>query len=231
MARGTPVRVTRRITPGRRRAGGSGARLTCAVLAATPDEWVGVDLATGALVRSPAHGAGAFAGTQPLEVVELELGEDDSVADPARPEAVHLATTPTPRGVLGGRRARRLLSSLAAPERAGAPLLGTWGPSVAYVDLDGGAPSVLVVALGKRAIALRSDRDNSPQVVLAWGDHPQRMPLRDPRVATAARSASAELGGAALAAVLGFRPGYAVVALGAVERGHVPKAVLSLLPT
>lgn len=223
------VRVPRRITPGQRRAAGPGAHLTCAVLAATPEEWVGADLATGALVRSPAHAAEAFGTAIPLAVVDLELAADEGPADPARPEAVSLADLPVARGTLKSRRARRLLSTLAAPERLGQPLLGTWGPSVAYVDLDGGAPSVLVVALARRTLALGTDRDGDTQVVLGWGENRLRLALRDPRLVGAARG-NTELKGAGLQTALGFRPGYAVVALSAVEHGHARKAVLSVLP-
>lgn len=230
MARRDTTKVPKRITPGTRRAAGAGARLVCTVLAASEDEWVGADLASGALVRSPAEGAAPFLVAGPLEVVELVLGPDDGPSDPARPEAVLLAEEPARRGVLRPRRARRLLDGLAAREREGAPLLGTWGPSVAYVDLDGGAPSVVVLSLAKRPLALGTDRGGAPQVVLSWGGLPQHLPLLDPRLAPATRSAAAGLSGAGVEAALGFRPGYAVVALAGVTGGHARKSVLAILP-
>lgn len=223
------VRLVRRIRPGTPRASAPGAHLTCVVLAASEGEWVGVDVTSGALVRSPAGRAEAFASVAPMDLVRFALAPGDGPADPARPEAVVPAEAPARAGRLRPRKARRLLARLAAPERDGAPLLGTWGPSVAFVDLDGSRPSVVLVGVDRRGLTLQCDRDQQPEAVLVWGGMPQRLPLRDPIALKRVGSPRGRLEGGPLEGALGFRPAYAVVALGAVEGGHARKELLALL--
>jgi hypothetical protein len=183
------------------------------VLVPGPD-WVAVDLASGALVRSPAVPAddhvapsagGAEAGTEtkappllgrPLSAVELVIGSDPDPADPGRPEAVTLDGQPTPLGEPRRRATRRLLRHLVT-RATDQPLLGTLGPSICYADLEG-------------------SRGSGPwcQFMLAGRRHtlpctPQAVP--DP---------SATGHGAKLL----------VVALGAPRLGQVAKVVLGTLP-
>ena len=225
------IRLPRRIRPGTPRASAPGERLTCVVLAASEEEWVGVDVQSGAIVRSPAERASVFAPSAPLDIVRFPLAASDGPADPARPEAVLPAEAPVRTGRLGPRKARRLLDRLAAPERDGAPLLDAWGPSLAFVDLDGSRPSVVLVAVDRRSLRLERDRDRDQraQVVLVWGGMPQRLPLRDPAALEHLGSLPRRLEGAKLEGALGFRPAYAVVALGTVDGGHARKELLALL--
>ncbi len=246
-------RAPRRILTGKMRPDRPGAELTCAVLCALSLEWVGVDLASGALVRSGVGAAGAFAlldrecpdgeadardeafpsaRLDLFDVVQITVGEAAEPADPARPEALILARPPQLAGRLRPRHARRLLNALDAPERDGSPLLGTWGPSIAYVDLDGTSPSAMLIEIGRqRPLSLQHDRARQPIAVTVWGGVTQRLPLLDPRALGALEaSAQGHLGGAALAAALGFRPGHLLVALLGAEQGHVRKAVLAVLP-
>jgi len=157
----------------RRPANLPGDVLRCLLLARGP-EWVVVDVATGALVRSRASGwpvvatdsslvshqhlgadrDGSYSGPE-LDVVEIELADDDEPSDPARPEAVMVRRAPERVGIPRRRAVRRILHELlpADPKR---PLLGSLGPSISYVDLDGSRPSVAVVA-PDRAPAFASD--------------------------------------------------------------------------
>lgn len=227
----TRLRVPRHIRTGALAASSPGARLRCAVLASTHQEWVGVDLATGALVRNRA--GGAVPGPEalwPLQVADVVLGATGESPDPARPEAVTLAEASAPLGALSGRRARRLLRRLAAPERAGAPLLGRWGPSVALEDLDGSTPSVVLVALADDALELTSGPAGEPTSWLRWSGVRQSLPLADPVVVAALADAGGRLRGRAVDDALGFGPGFALVGLGEVRGGYVPKVLLALLP-
>jgi len=234
------ARFPRRIRPGIRPRAEEGSQLTCLVLFAGSDEWVGVDLRSGALLRSRrgeasrlrvANNAEGDHRLARFDVVALEVGRDDDPIDPARPEAIASAGPPQYLGRPSPRRVRRLLSELAAPERAGASLLSTWGPSVAYVDLDGSSQSVAIVATSPRQLALTESESGSPVAVVTWSGTTQSMPVVDPVARRALAGADGALSKSELVEALGFRPSYLVCALGAVRNGHAPKLVLSVLPS
>lgn len=228
------VRVPRRIVPGRRRAERAGERLRCVVLARSPTEWVGVDLATGAFVRGDLHpeagrppGAGDWLA---YDVIELELARHEDPADPARPELVASARPPDKIGRLRQPPLRRLLKRLVAPERPGAPVLGTWGPSIAYVDLEGTSPSVMLLALTPKSVELSVRADGRVVCAFTWGTSRNVIPIADPRAVAAAREADPRpLSGDRLAEAIGLKPAYALVGLGPVRAGQAPKVVFALL--
>ncbi len=228
------LRATRRVTTGRRREAEPGARLACLVLAPGPGEWVGVDLATGAIVRGrpPLDGGGDDfgSGLAPFDVVEFELAEPDGPIDPARPEAVVPARPARRIGRLRRARARRLLRRLATPERPGAPVLGSRGPSIAYVDLEGTAPSAMLLGVGTRGLELSVRSDGTVVLAFTWCSARHVLPVLDPRAAEVAKAAHPRpLSGARLTEALGSKPAWVVVGLGPVRNGHAPKAVLALL--
>jgi len=227
----TRVRPPRRIRPGTRRVLEPGRRLTCAVLAPGPEEWVAVDLATGAFVRVRPADTAALAGEhRALDVVMVVLGEDEDPLDPSRPEAVVPAALPERVGRLTRRRGRRLLKRLAAPERRGLPLLGTRGPSIAFVDLDGTAPSVTVVRVSARTVELATRADGEAVLAISWAGVDWTIPVADPEARAAALAAAQPLRAKPLSVALGFKPGFLVVGLGRVRDGHAPKLVLAVLP-
>ena len=160
----TKIPSARHRRPGAARANRPGQVLRCVLLARGP-EWVAVDVATGAVVRSRAsgwplvpsdsrlarsvahhraNGAGSRSGPE-LEVVQIELVEDDEPMDPARPEAVMVHDAPELIGTPRRRAVRRIFREL-LPVDSRRPLLGSLGPSISYEDLDGTRPSVAVVA-------------------------------------------------------------------------------------
>jgi len=119
--------------PGAVRANRPGEVLRCVLLARGP-EWVIVDVATGALVRSRASGwpvvatdSSLVAGASldgdrgkhhigpELDVVEIELADDDEPSDPARPEAVMVRHAPERVGTPRRRAVRRILHELLPP--------------------------------------------------------------------------------------------------------------------
>ncbi len=235
------IRPPRRIRAGVRRARTPGATLTCLVLASLEGEWVGADVATGAFVRvrhepaaraeeTGAEGPPAAHRPRPLDVVRFAIAEDGEPADPARPEAV-AGTGLEWTGRARPRAARRLLRRLATTGRPGEALLAGHGPSVAYVDLDGRAPSVVLVVAPRRAIELMTRDDGTVLCALSWSARTQTLPVLDRRALRAALEARPRsLRAAALAEALGFRPGYVLVGLAAVRAGHAPKAVFAILP-
>lgn len=226
------IRAPRRIRAGAAADRRPGSTVTCAVLSTGPEEWAGVDLASGAFVRARPSRAGtpAVAGEWSIyDVARLEVGADDEPPDPARPESVVLATEPRRVGRLRRGAARRLLAQLAAPDRNRAPILGTRGPSTAYVDLDLSMPSIELVPTDARALRCFVRADGGPACAFSWSGITLTLPVLDARVRAALDGGGAPLADAALATVCGGKPGYLLVALTAVRGGHAPKAVLSVV--
>jgi len=233
--------------PGAVRANQPGEVLRCLLLTRGP-EWVAVDLATGAVLRSRASGwplvpidssfaraaahhrtHGTFSRTGPeLDVVEIELADDDEPMDPARPEAVMVRDAPELVGTARRRAVRRILREL-LPLDSRRPLLGTLGPSISYEDLDGTRPSVAVVAPDRVPLFAWDAAGTWCQFTLGGRKH--RLPVVDERVVEAdARARGGTLTSNAVEKAVGGTPRYLVVALGAPRRGQAPKLVLGVLP-
>ena len=222
------VRLPRSIRPGTRRSQEPGQRLRCLVLADVPDEWIGVDLASGAFVRGlPGL---ASEGSVRRTVVELEITHDTEPVDPVRPELVVAASPPARVGVARRRPARRLLHRLAAPSRPGATVLGTWGPSIAYVDLSGSDPSVVLLGVPYRSLELSRLDGGGTELAFFYGGVTLHLGVLDValrRLADSARAGPMKV--PVIAAALGFRPEFVLVGLGPVAEGHVRKVVFGLL--
>jgi hypothetical protein len=208
-----------------------GEQLRCLVLAPGPDEWAAADIDSGALLRArpgavPASAVAAGAGA--LDLVEIVLADDGEPPDPARPEAVALAGPPAPLGRLRPRQARRLLAGVVA-RSALRPLLGAVGPAISYADLDGTAPSIIVVEPSRGPELVSVDGRVWSTFRLAGKE--ERLPVVDARAAALASSLPGTVvtrQGAA--SMLGYEPRYLVVALVPPVGGHARKAVIGLLP-
>jgi len=234
------VRFPRRLHAGTRPVAAPGAELACLVLSPGPEEWVGVDLASGALLRSRPEGARLLQrvrttdGTMRLaarfDLVALTLADDEEPPDPARPEAIVALGPPTLVGRARRRPARRLLRQLAAPERRGMSLLSTWGPSIAYIDLDGTAQSVVVIETSPRAFELSVRPDGEVAATISWSGITQSVLVADPVARRAAFAVEHPLRRGELVETLGFRPSYLICGLAAVRQGHASKVVLAVLP-
>jgi hypothetical protein len=207
--------------------------LRCLLLARGP-EWVAVDVASGALVRSGAGGWPLAAGdpgpgpAPELDIVDIELGDDDEPPDPARPEAVTVRHAPQRIGTPRRRAVRRLLQDL-LPVDPKRPLLGSLGPSISYEDLDGLRPSLAVVA-PDRAPVFASDANTTwCQFGLAGRKH--QLPVIDERLVEVRTGAKGGvLGADAVARAIGGAPRYLVIGLGSPRQGQAPKVVLGVLP-
>lgn len=224
------LRIPRTVQTGSRPHAASGATITCVVLGDNDIEWFGLDLATGAFVR--VIGTAEIPSTAPgaYRVVEITIGGDPVSVDPARPELLVALPIYNDLGVVKIRRLRRLLNNVAATDRPGATVLGTRGPSVAYVDLDGTHASITMIEAKKANLELLCDKDTA-MLAVTFGGVTQRFPVYERRtVQIAERIRPRSIGTAALGAEIGYKVGYVLIALSAVEAGHVRKAVFALLP-
>jgi hypothetical protein len=166
-----------------------------------------------------------------FDVAVVELAADDEPPDPARPEAVAMSIGPERVGHLRRRMARRLLHRLVAPEQIRLPLLGTRGPSIAYIDLEPAAPSLALIATSPKSLRCYQRHEQEAFCSFTWAGTTQALRLLDSRAsALVHKSAPEPVEPDALAAAIGGKPGYLLVGLVAIRGGHVPKAVLSIIP-
>lgn len=202
------------------------------VLADCPDEVVAVDMGARTVVRlrlAPGTGGPPRPRLRPFDVVVVPLSDVPEPADQAHPEARRTAGTPKKVGTLGGRRARALLKTVAAP--AETHLLGFQGPAAPYWEFRGMHPSVAVVAPAVGPVVFRRRVDESTWARFGWPGNDNWLPVEDERVALALRAARRDrMSGKDLAEALGFRPTHLVVAVSAPRRGHCYKTVLAILP-
>ena len=154
------------------------------MLAVDADQCVGVDLASGALVRAWS----AEPLDQDIRVYDVVAGTiDDAIdllPDPTEPEAVAMAEPPSHVGRVSGRQVERYLRPLIHPP--GQPLLGTYGPAVAFSERTPDHPSIAIVELDApatvaidedgwlscafrwRGLALRARRSSTPGWPRPW---------------------------------------------------------------
>lgn len=153
----------------------SGATLELMVLAADRHYSAGVDLASGALVRTWSA-APPEERLRPYDVVTVVVGEDaESVPDPAEPEAFALAEAPEKVGHLRGRRPERLLRQLLHPK--GQPLLGIGSNVVPFWERRGDHPSIAVVEPEGPVTLWRDGQYLACRFL--WLDHERELPCLD----------------------------------------------------
>ena len=208
-----------------------GVPLNALVLARYRDQWIAVDLDSWAFVRAVIDPAANEPTEEPslFEPASFEvIGRLDPI-DPARPEALwtqrprRLGRTPSRRKVT------RLLRTIAVHERQGAVLLGSRGPSLAYPEIDASAPSIELVALRKHSLQL-ADRDGETRLAIRFAGSAQRFVVGGTLLALLEGLRSARDLEEALRGALGYQPAFALIGLGEITDGHVPKALLALLP-
>ncbi|HWD24925.1 MAG TPA: hypothetical protein VG368_05635 [Acidimicrobiales bacterium] len=195
------------------------------------DEWVGVDLASGAFVRVPGGiDAPIDDETRAGLAVEFIRAIPDGSPDPSRPEVVIPATVPAVIATPRSRSIRRYLERLATPESNGATILGTRGPSIAFIDLDGTAASIQLLAIPAKKLELSVSERGAPVCSIPWGGTTQRIRIADDLIAQVVMaSAPRALHGPQITAAIGARSGFVLVGLGRVTGGHASKLVLALL--
>lgn len=220
-----------------------GAGLRLLVLDAGPTECAAIDLDSGAFVRGhwpvpdPAPTQSGSPGREeelvqhpvlrPYCSAKAVIGIDDAPPDPSRPEAVPFAGPPEPGRPLPHRKLRGYLEAMIAPTRM--PLLGFLGPSIRFWQMSGTHPSLSLIR-----------PTQGPQLLIDHGEVKARfewdglqhcLEVSNQLLCSAALAAGApRLSGDALAAVLGYRPRYMLIALTRPRDGYCHKTVGAILP-
>lgn len=207
----------------------AGAELRLLVLAERKDEYLAVDIDSGAFVR--AHGA-TDTGTGPrhiLDVIKVELATNDHASDLSQPEAVTMAGPARPARRVRRGRVKRYLRALVAPE--GEPLLGFAASATPYWTLNGTRPSLALITPSDGVTIAKRQTDETLWARFHWAGSQYHLPVDDARLSAAvADTGRARLSGRPLASALGHRPHYLLVALAPPRNGHCYKTLAAVLP-
>ncbi|HEY5273332.1 MAG TPA: hypothetical protein VIJ34_08875 [Acidimicrobiales bacterium] len=199
------------------------------MLASDAEECIGIDLASGAFVRIVNIGSHAASRPGTYRVAEVTIGRSGDPFDPTRPELVVASGATKIIGEVTGRRVRHLFAELEARDHPGATIVSSRGPSIAYVDLDGSAPSLSLIPAKTLALEVTAT-GGATMLGITFGGVRQRLPVLDQRLVQAAlRAAPRPLTGINLARELGYEPSHVLVGLDDVRDGHVRKVVFALL--
>jgi hypothetical protein len=200
------------------------------VLACGGEDTTAVDLENGALVRLRIDWAEERdADLSPFDVVDARWADDPERDDLAQPEAVTVDGMPERVGTLRGRRIRRVLRQLVAPDEP--DLLGFPGTSAPYWEFRGMRPSIALVVPSRGPLLFRRRADGSVWARFSAARSDNWLPVEDRRAMAALWASRRDrLSGKALAGALGFRPHYIVVAVSRPRDGHCYKTVAAILP-
>jgi hypothetical protein len=227
---GTAREVARSIKQQPRIEVAGGSTLTVLVLSCLEEDTIGVDLASGTLVRvridwpeDPGPVLSAF------DVVEARLAGEPERDDLAQPEAVTAEGLPAHLGTLHGRRVRRLLRQLVAPVEE--HVLGFPGASAPYWEFRGLRPSLALVVPTRGPVLFRRVEDRSVWIRFGWGRSDNWLPVEDPSAERALDVARRDrLSGKDLASALGYKPHSLLASISTPRDGHCYKVVRALLP-
>jgi hypothetical protein len=207
----------------------AGAVLRLLVLAERPNEYLAVDVDSGAFVR--AHGR-TDADTGPrhiLDVIKVELADNEHASDLSQPEAVTMAGPARPARRVRRGRVKRYLRALVAPK--GEPLLGFPASAAPYWTLNGTRPSLALIAPDDGVLVTKRQPDETLWARFHWDGSQHHLPVDDARLSEAfADKERIRLSGRALAHALGHRPHYLLVALAPPRNGHCYKTLVAVLP-
>ena len=152
-----------------------GATLHLLVVSAADSHCAGVDLDTGAMVRTWAPSIPEVR-IRPFDVVEVTCdAESDLVPDPFEPEGIGLTAAPVVVDHMGGRRAERLLRPLIHPE--GENLLGICATAIPFWERSGAHPSIALVEPRGRVVLVRQPGYLGCR--FTWQDHERELPCMD----------------------------------------------------
>jgi hypothetical protein len=207
-----------------------GSSLTVLVLSCHLEDTIGVDLASGTLVRvRVAWPEDQGPVLSAFDVVETRLAAEPERDDLAQPEAVTAAGLPEHLGTLHGRRVRRLLHQLAAPTEE--HVLGFPGASAPYWEFRGFRPSLALTVPTKGPVLFRRVEDRSVWIRFGWNRSDNWLPVEDPFAERALNVARRDrLHGKDLASALGYKPHYLLASVSTPRDGHCYKVVRALLP-
>lgn len=198
-------------------------RLRLLLLASTPSGGVGVDVATGGLLRVRwLERAPVFSI---YDLVETDVRRDEALPFP---NDMVVGSAPVRVGSLRGRRAEHLLRPLVHP--ASQPLLGAPTATVTYWTIRADAPSVAIVAPAAGPV-LERDGTRGLRCRFRWRRLDHDLPFEDPALGERLAHPTADrLAGGTLARALGWKPDRLVVSLDAPVEGRCDKVVTGLLP-
>jgi hypothetical protein len=207
-----------------------GATLHLLVLASTAEDTIGVDLASGAVLRLRVPWPeGHEPDLAAFDVVEATLADDPERDDLAQPEATTGVGLPRHVGTLRGRKVRHLLEALCAPPDG--PLLGFPGPSAPYWEFRGFRPSVALIEPSRGPQLIRRKEDGSTWSRFGWERDDVWLPVEDRHAARSLDAARRDrLSGKDLATALGYRPQYLLATVSQPRDGHCYKVCSALLP-
>jgi hypothetical protein len=199
-----------------------GAVLRLLLLAAGSRSSVGVDLGSGAIVRSHHPRMGPL---EPFDVVESTVEAEDPL--PERPETVRLVEPLHVVDRLAPRVAERWVRPLLHPRDRW--LLGFAAPAKPFWDLNGTEPSVAVVSpLSPPVVRVEA---SGVFCYFPWHCHLHRVPIDDSRlVARLTAAARHPTGAIHQRDAFGFDPRRIVLALSAPYSGHCYKVAVGFLP-
>jgi hypothetical protein len=195
------------------------------VLAASRRSCVGVNLRTGALVRTHQP----MVSTERLEPYDTAHASiaHQQIARADQPESVEIATPLSVTGSMYGWRVDRILRNVSHPERV--PLFGCGGPAMPFWSLDGDRPSVSIVP-ATSSLSVSIDH-RGVRCRFLWNNGRVDLPLEDPTVLSMLDwLPSGPLHGPRLNRAVGFRPNRLVIALSRPIKGYCYKVVAGLLP-
>jgi hypothetical protein len=194
------------------------------VLASGRRSTVGVDLASGTLLRT--HHPAVPERLERFSIASATIAHWQQQR-PEQPESVDFVDSPSQTGRLVGWKADRVLRQLLHPR--GRYLLGAQGPTVPCWMLDGNRPSVSIVEPETPLTVIVSER--GVRARFGWNRHWVEAPLEDPEVlARLDWLPNSPLQGRALTSALGFRPDRMVLAWSRPRSGHCYRVVAGLLP-
>lgn len=200
------------------------------VLGCTREDTIGIDLASGGLVRlRVAWPAGEDPDLAAFDVVEATIDAHPDRDDLAQPEAVTVIGLPRQLGKLRGRQVRKMLATLQAP--IDGPLLGFRGSSAPYWEFSGERPSVALIVATRGPQLFRRHDDGTTWVRFGWERDDVWLLCADAHATRSLVSARREqLAGKDMATALGFKPHYLLTALSRPYDGHCYKTCVAILP-
>ncbi len=194
------------------------------VLASGRRSTVGVDLASGTLLRT--HHPVVPQRIEQFSVVSATVSHWQQQR-PEQPEALDFLHPPTQTGRMVGWKADRFVRPLIHP--SGHYLLGSQGPSVPCWMLDGDRPSVSIVEPETPLTIIVSQR--GVRARFGWNKHWVEAPVEDAQVLSQLDWLPKNpLSGRALTSALGFRPDRMVMAWSRPKSGHCYRVIAGLLP-
>ncbi len=201
-----------------------GSVLELMVLASGRRSCIGVDLDSGALIRT------VESISRPLlKIFTAVRGTtaQPSFDRPEHPELVAFDQELLPIGSIAPKRAQRMIKPLLHPKQG--PLLGFYGPSTPWWEREANAPSVAILEVDRRIRAIHTPR--GLRVQFAWNGSIHDLPLEDLRVLERLDWVPEQPNATfPLAEIIRYEPRRLLLAISRPVNGYCTKVVAGLLP-